>query len=175
MKIALFGFMGAGKSSLGKALANKTGYKFIDLDRAIEEKTGKSIHRIFDEEGEIKFRQLEHEILKEIIKKDYTNIILALGGGSIVQPTNRKLLEIKEFQKIYLDVNPEVLVERLMKHKNERPLLTSIEDKTLPEYIKALHLSRKATYEKAADIRISIERENFEQVLEKIYLYLNLN
>ncbi len=175
MKIALFGFMGSGKSTLGKALAEKNAYVFIDLDEAIETKTGLSISQIFEAKGEIVFRKIEHQVLKDIVKRDYTNLILSLGGGTIIQPTNRKLLEVKNYKKIYLDVQTDVLIERLLKQKNERPLLTKVPEEKLQDYINALFLSRKSIYENASDIRISIEKENFEQSLEKISLYLNLN
>ncbi len=175
MKIALFGFMGSGKSTLGKALAEKIGYDFIDLDEAIEKKTGLTITQIFEVKGEIAFRKIEHQVLKDIVKRDYTNLILSLGGGTIIQPTNRKLLEVKNYKKIYLDVQTDVLIERLLKQKNERPLLTKVSEEKLQDYINALFLSRKSIYENASDIRISIEKENFEQSLEKISLYLNLN
>jgi shikimate kinase len=93
MNIALYGFPGAGKTTLGKALATKLDYKFIDLDDEIEMHEAMSIEDIFEQQGEIAFRRIEHQVLKEIIRKDEKNLIMSLGGGAIINPTNRKLLE----------------------------------------------------------------------------------
>ncbi len=175
MKIALYGFMGAGKSSLGKKLAQKTGYDFIDLDAEIETYTGQSINDIFALQGEIAFRQIEHKVLKNIVKQDNDNIILALGGGSIIHPTNRKLLELKNFYKIYINVNISVLTERLKKDKDKRPLLKDLKEDEFEGYVKALFESRKNIYEKHADLNFKVGQESFGRTLERLYAYLNVN
>ncbi len=175
MRIALYGFMGAGKSSLGQKLAQKLGYDFIDLDTEIEAYTGKTINQIFASEGEIAFRRTEHLVLKNFIKQNRDNVILSLGGGSILQPTNRKLLELKEFYKIYINVDIDVLISRLKTQKQHRPLLKELKENEFTGYVKALFESRKQIYEKHADLNFKVGQENFETSLTRLYNYLNLN
>jgi len=175
MNIALYGFMGAGKTGLGKALAAKLGYSFIDLDDEIEMHEAMSINDIFKQKGEIAFRQIEHQVLKEFIRKDEQNLVLSLGGGAILAPNNRKLLEIRNYKNVFIDVNIDVLVKRLRTDRNKRPLLDNISDDIFENYIKALFESRKSTYEKHAHIIVPITKEDFDTSLEKIYLHLNLN
>jgi len=175
MRITLYGFMGAGKSSLGKALAKRLGYRFIDLDDEIQYVTGKSINDIFEHEGEIAFRKIEHQVLKEFIKRNEDNVVLALGGGAILQPNNRKLLELRDFLKVYLDVSVPELVRRLKEEKSHRPLLKNISDDDFEGFIEALHNSRKYVYEQYADLKLAVKNESFETVLNKLYMHLNLN
>ena len=175
MKLALYGFMGAGKSSLGSILAKRLGYSFIDLDKEIEKKTGMSIDEYFEKFGEINFRKQEHKILKEIISKDRENILLSLGGGTILQPSNRKILDLTEYKKIYLDTDLSILIKRLAKEKNTRPLIKDISADDFALFIEALWNSRKPIYEQAADIHVKIKDENMEQALEKLSLLLNFN
>ncbi len=175
MRIVLYGFMGAGKSVLGKALAIKLGYDFVDLDIEIEKHTGKSISAIFEEDGEIVFRRIEHQILKELMKGNDDNVVLALGGGAVLQPGNRKLLELRDFFKIYLDVKVSELSKRLFLEKEKRPLLKNIPDKDFEGFVKALHDSRKAVYEQHADLHLHIGDEDFNTVLNKLYMLLNTN
>jgi len=175
MRIALYGFMGAGKSSLGQALARRLNYRFVDLDEEIIKYAGKSINKIFDEEGEIAFRKLEHQVLKDWIKRDNENLILSLGGGAILQPNNRKLLELKDFLKIYIDVSVPELIRRLKNEKDKRPLLKDINEKDFAGFIEALHNSRKDVYEQHADIKLRIDKEDFDTALNKLNLLLNVN
>ncbi len=175
MRITLYGFMGAGKSTLGKALAQRLGYSFLDLDAEIQYITGKSISDIFAQEGEIAFRKIEHKVLKEFIKRNEDNVVLALGGGAILQPNNRKLLELRNFLKVYLDVSVPELISRLKNDKQHRPLLKNISDTDFDGFITALHNSRKDVYEQHADLKLPVADENFETVLNKLYMHLNLN
>lgn len=175
MRITLYGFMGAGKTTLGKALAQRLDYRFVDLDAEIVKETGKSIPDIFAQDGEIAFRKIEHQVLKEFIKRNKDNVVLALGGGAILQPNNRKLLELRGFLKVYLDVSVPELINRLKNDKEYRPLLKDIPDADFDGFIAALHDSRKDVYERHADLKLSIANENFETVLNKLYMLLNLN
>jgi len=175
MNIALYGFMGAGKTSLGKALATKLNYLFVDLDAEIVKVTQQNINDIFNEKGEIAFRKIEHEVLKEFIKKNDTNVVLSLGGGTIIQPSNRKLLELRAYKPVFIDVNINTLIKRLKNDKNNRPLLRNIANNEFDNYIKALYASRKFSYDNYAEMKITVENENFNATLEKLYLYLNAN
>jgi shikimate kinase len=175
MKIALYGFMGAGKSTLGQALAQRLGYHFVDLDKAIEDYNAQCVNQIFETQGELAFRKLEHQVLKDFIKKNQDNVVLALGGGSILQPTNRKLLELRQYYKIYLDVSIDQLIKRLSSDKAQRPLLKDLTEEEFEGFVRALFESRKAVYEQHADLKLPISQENFFQALEKLTTYLNLN
>ncbi len=175
MRIALYGFMGAGKSSLGQKLAKQIGCDFVDLDTEIETYTGKTINDIFASEGEIAFRQIEHRVLKNYIKLNRDNVVIALGGGSIVQPTNRKLLELKDFFKIYINVDIDILIERLKFDKYNRPLLKNLKENEFDDYVRALFETRKNIYKKHADLNFKVGRESFETTLGRLYAYLSFN
>jgi len=175
MRIALYGFMGAGKTVLGQALAQRLAYDFVDLDVEIQRFTNKSINDIFASEGEIGFRRLEHRVLKDFIKENKDNVVLSLGGGTILRPTNRQLLNLRQFYKIYLNVDIAVLIARLQKDKAARPLLKHLSDEALPDYIRALFESRRMVYEQYADLKIAVTQDSFEGTLQKIYSYLNMN
>jgi shikimate kinase len=175
MKIALYGFMGAGKTVLGKALSERLHYNFIDLDNEIQSFAQLSINEIFENQGETAFRRIEHQTLKNIVKQQDDNIVLALGGGAVLQPFNRKLLQLTGYKTIYLNVDIQVLIERLKNDKNKRPLLKNIDNDSFSQYVIALFESRKNIYKKYADMEFIIGQENFETVLERLYLHLNFN
>ena len=175
MKIALYGFMGAGKSSLGKLLASRLGYAFFDLDKEIESFSGRTINEIFLQDGEIAFRRLEHRVLKQLVKNDLENSVVSLGGGTILQPQNRKLLELKSFYKIFLDVTVSQLYKRLKKEKSQRPLLKDISEEDLPGFIEALHDSRWKIYNRYSDLKLQIDKEDFNVVLDRLTMLLRSN
>jgi len=128
MNIALIGHMGSGKTILGKLIARKIKFKHIDTDGLIEKNSKKKIHEIFNQNGENSFRKIEEmTILNLTDKKD---IVLSLGGGSILSNKTRTLLREK-FTTVFLDVEISVLVDRLEKSSSKRPLLMgiNIEDK----------------------------------------------
>lgn len=117
--IFLTGFSGSGKSTIGPLLANSLGFEIIDLDKAIEQAAGKSINRIFAEDGEAAFRELELRTLESILTR--TNLVVSLGGG--VLENDRCFSLIREHGTlVYLKSSPEVLTMRLQ-HKTDRPLL----------------------------------------------------
>src|SRR5688500_7831796 len=110
MKIFLLGYMGCGKSSAGKKLANKLGFEFIDLDEMIEKQYQKSVSEIFETEGENKFREYEHNCLKGLLDKE--NIVISLGGGTPCYYNNMELINTHG-TSIYLKMSTEVLASRL--------------------------------------------------------------
>lgn len=117
MRIYLIGMPGSGKSSVGKKLANKINYQYIDMDEYIENKLNKKIPLIFSEDGEAYFRLKEKEVLNDFLSLD--NVIISTGGGVIKDKSNKDLMNGKI---IFIDVDLSILENRL-KNDNTRPLL----------------------------------------------------
>src|SRR5210317_499188 len=119
LNISLCGMMGSGKSAVGKILANKLDYNFIDVDKMIEIKAKKTIKKIFEEDGEEYFRDLEEKITINILNHKET--IVSLGGGAIVNEKIRNTIN-KNSYNIYLNVDINILMKRL-KNSKTRPLI----------------------------------------------------
>ena len=149
MRIFLIGFMGCGKTTLGKKLAKHLNYNFIDLDSHIENKTTEKITEIFDKKGEQYFRDLEKESLNEICKMD--NMVLASGGGTPCFSDNMQTILAKGIC-IYLKMKSEDLAERLKKEKNNRPLINQLTGNTLIDFISEKLMEREVFYKKAHHI-----------------------
>ncbi|NLJ50948.1 MAG: shikimate kinase [Alcaligenaceae bacterium] len=159
--IILIGMMGAGKTTVGRALAKKLGRKFIDLDHAIVERCGVDIPTIFDIEGEEGFRKRENEVLQDVILNK--EIILATGGGAVLRPENRELM--KQYgQIIYLRVAVDELYRRVAKDKN-RPLLATPNPK---ERLAELLSERAEIYESSADHIIDSSGDSQNLIVEQI-------
>ena len=166
--IFLVGLMGSGKTTIGKIIAKKLNYKFIDSDALIEEKTGVKVPLIFEYEGEAGFRKRETRILSEIIKMN--SIVLATGGGIILSKTNRKLLS-KSSVVIYLNATIKELVKRLANDKN-RPLIQNVDkEKKLKELIE----QRGKLYESIADYIIQTKEKRASDIANEIILNLRTN
>ena len=140
--LTLCGMMGSGKSTIGKILAKKIGYDFVDIDKLIEEKAKKSINKIFEEDGEKYFRELEEKITLDILKKH--NTVVSLGGGAIINKRISNIIKMNSYN-IYLEVNLNILRQRLIKSKNRPLILKKNIDKTLKELL----LKREIFYKKA--------------------------
>ncbi len=171
IRIFLSGFMGAGKSRIGRALRDKTGVSFYDSDHVIEQKAGKTISRIFEEDGENTFRNLERETVKELAHKD-SALIIALGGGAVLQEENRKIMRETGYI-VYLKSSPQAIYDRV-KHKTHRPLLRiddaqNTKEKIL-EKIRSLLAERETIYEQA-DLIIERDGMEAEEVADKISAY----
>ncbi|MDO4288252.1 MAG: shikimate kinase [Eubacterium sp.] len=119
--IALIGFMGTGKTTLGKRLARKLGLEFVDTDQLIEMRQGKKISEIFADEGEAAFRQMERELLGELCARD--NLLISTGGGIVLDARNRECLKNNTFL-VTLTARPGSIYNRVKNGKN-RPLLES--------------------------------------------------
>jgi len=112
--------MGCGKSTLGKRLAEHLGLRFIDMDDYIEERNCKSVPQIFAEEGENGFREKERKVLREL--SEFIDLVIATGGGAPCFFDNMDLMN-QSGKTIYLNIPPEILTERLLNSKTERPLI----------------------------------------------------
>lgn len=125
--IFLTGFSGSGKSTIGPLLANSLGYEFVDLDKAIEQAAGKSINRIFSEDGETSFRALELQSIEALASRQ--ELVVSLGGGVL---ENDRCLDIIRTHGtlVYLKSSPEILALRLQ-HKTDRPLMKADDGRRL--------------------------------------------
>lgn len=160
--IILIGYMGAGKSTIGKALAQKRQIPFLDTDICIEERQGKKITEIFADEGEEYFRKLETNMLKELKEKAQTHVI-ATGGGLPIQAENQILL--KEIGVVfYLEVKKETILIRLNGDKSRPLLLGEEKEQKIERMLKIRH----PIYQQFADFCISTDEKNVESVAEEI-------
>lgn len=149
MRIFLIGFMGCGKSTLGRALAASLDMTFIDLDTYLEERYFKTIPQIFAEEGEANFRLKERKVLEEV--STFDQVIVATGGGAPCFFDNMELMNNSGFC-IFLDVEIDSLVFRLIHAKTERPLIKGKSPEELRHFIEELMQKRRPFYEKARHI-----------------------
>ena len=158
--LTLTGMMGVGKSTIGKILAKKLNYNFVDVDKLIEAREGSSISLIFKNKGEKYFRKIESEITLSELKKN--NLVISLGGGAFINNSIRK--NAKKFSiSFWLDVPIDKLIKRLKKNK-QRPLLSG---KNTNETIKKIYFKRKKIYYEA-DYRIKCNSLNSEEIVKII-------
>ena len=166
MRIFLNGFMGSGKSTTGKQLANELNYFFVDLDNFIEEKTFSKINSLFKQFGEAHFRSLENEYLKDLAV--YENIVIACGGGTISSVENEKWMN-KNGKTIFLNTDFKTIFKRL-NNENEiekRPLLKQMEKENFEKQLSDLYNSRILFYNKCA-IKINAQQNIVSAIIEKL-------
>lgn len=156
-KIFLLGFMGSGKSTLGKKLAIKLNVNFLDLDQFIEEQQEQTIQEIFKTKGEDFFREIERDCLKQVIALP-DNFIIALGGGTPCFYDNMELIN-KSGVSIYIKYNKGILAHRLMHSKKNRPLINNKNQEGLLEFIETTLLKREVFYDKSS---IILEKNNLK-------------
>ena len=167
IRVFLIGYMGAGKTTLGKAFARAMGLSFVDLDWYIEERFHKTVSQIFSDKGEGGFRELEKRMLHET--GDFEDVVISVGGGTPCFFDNMDYMnEVGE--TVFLDVNVKVLFRRLKIAKQQRPLLAKKTDeelmafieealqKRLPFYTKAKHVFNGEQLEDRRQIQQSVER-----------------
>jgi len=162
MVITLTGFMGSGKSCVGRSLAKRLGVRFVDLDEAVVRRSGLSIASLF-ENGEATFRAVELETLRSVLSRGRGDtFVLALGGGTLTIPEALSLV-LAETTSFYLKASPEVLLERAGRRSESRPLLDSDAEKRLS--------SREPDYEKAA-FTVTVEGKTPQMIAEEIAVLL---
>lgn len=146
IRIFLVGYMGSGKTTLGKPLASKLNLGFIDMDHFIEAGYKKTIPEIFETEGESRFRELEREYLQRLFELD--NIVVATGGGAPCFFDNMELIN-RNGTSIYLHMTVEALVSRLTQAGNTRPLLKNKTAEEIKDFIKTSLTQREPYYLRA--------------------------
>jgi shikimate kinase len=162
--IILTGFMGAGKSTVGRILASRLGYTFIDTDNCIVDREGCSITDIFAGKGESYFREVEREVLACELKQD--NQVISTGGGAVISSENRRMMRRSGYV-VNLNATPDSILARLGQEA-ERPLLQGAKN---IEYIEKM-LSEREPYYADSDIRIDTSGKNVEDVVREILLFL---
>ncbi len=165
MKIVLVGYMGSGKSTIGKLLADNLNYEFIDLDKYIESSEKMKIPKIFESKGEIYFRKKEFEYLNEILdtKDDF---VLSTGGGTPCYGENMNAILLATSNVFYLKVSIAGLINRLISEKEHRPLISNIPNEELPEFIGKHLFERSYFYSRANHNLLCDENSKEELVLE---------
>lgn len=166
--VYLTGFMASGKSTIGPILANTLGWDFFDLDKLVEQSANKSIRKIFEEDGEEYFRNLETETLKKTIELE--NYIIALGGGTIASEINIEIIKSAGFL-IYLDSSPEETYNRL-RFKRDRPALL-FDGEEEPSKIKFLEkinslLQTRIKYYNQANVKINTDNIPVGRTVDKL-------
>ncbi|KAA5824397.1 shikimate kinase [Algibacter amylolyticus] len=172
MIIILIGYMASGKTSIGKKLAKKLNYNFLDLDDFIEEKENMSVSEIFKTKGEIYFRKQEAHYLKALLESE-NNTILSVGGGTPCYSGNMDVILKSEHAKcIYLKATLPTLANKLLLKKAKRPLISHIETiEEMTEFI-GKHLFERSQYYSRAEIKVSIDNKTKDDVVEDIVLQL---
>ena len=173
-RIILIGYMGSGKTTVGKALSKETGMMFYDLDWYIESRMRKTVSQIFAEKGEEAFRKIEYNMLHEVA--EFEDVIISCGGGTPCFFDNMDYLN-QQGDVVYLKATPETLYKHLLMAKIERPLL---KDKTPEELIAYIteHLKERAPfYEKAhytLDVNVLDNTDKIATSVERIKSLLSL-
>ena len=166
MRIFLIGFMGSGKTYWGRLLSEKLNLPFFDLDEEVVNAEKKSITEIFAREGEEYFRLKEKEILHSIAENN-TRFIMSCGGGAPCYFNNIEYMH-KVGTTVWLNTSIDTLYSRLIKEKEQRPLLKNLTDDNLKIFIKKKFSDRKIYYEQA-DMKIEDENITLEKFIEKLF------
>lgn len=156
--------MGAGKSTIGKKLAKKLKFQFFDSDYEVENRTGVRIALIFEIEGEPGFRKRETGVIDQLTK--YSEIVLATGGGAVLDPVNRKYLSERGLV-VYLRAGIKQLLRRTARD-NKRPLLNT-DDRRMK--MEELLQERAPLYEQIADLIIDTDQQRVSQIVDEICKY----
>ena len=165
--IILIGFMGSGKTTIGKIISDKKNMRFIDMDLEIEKMENKKINQIFSENGEKYFREKESSLLKQLCS--LKNSVISTGGGIIENEFNIEILK-KQPYVIWLDANEDTIENNVKNEIEKRPKLK--EDDNLKLSIKDLLNKRYDKYKESANIRVNVNNKNVDQVVSDILVYI---
>jgi shikimate kinase len=160
--LVLVGMTGAGKSSVGRVLADRMDRTWVDTDQEIERQAGHTVREIFEAQGESGFRQVESEILETVLARKQSTVI-STGGGIILAPANRELLRDSSHRVVWLMADPSILLERLQLGMH-RPLLDVDPEGTLIR----MWEQREALYREVADVIVSVDGRSVSEVVEAI-------
>jgi shikimate kinase len=166
MKIILVGYMGSGKSTIGKQLSKSVGITFYDLDEIIQKTENETIKNIFETKGEVYFRKIESLIFRNFIKNT-NDFILSLGGGTPCYANNHEILQQQEIHSFYLKGSIDTLVDRLFYEKENRPLIAKLSESELEEYIRKHLFDRSYYYLQSKEV-VVIDNKSIETISDEI-------
>ena len=166
MKIFLIGYRCTGKSTIGKILARGLNFDFFDMDQIIEQKTGSNIRQIVEKQGWNRFRFLEKQTI--LNTKNYDNIVIATGGGIVIDPDNVKFIKNSGFS-IWLDADIKTIIKRLKSDEKTLSSRPSLTNNNLLKETKELLNIRNPLYKKSAHARIDTTIHNPEEIVNIIY------
>ena len=172
MKVILVGYMGSGKTGVGRCLSGLLGIPFRDLDEEISKAENREISEIFESAGEIYFRKRESESLIDLLKSE-GDYVLAVGGGTPCYGKNLEYMKrAEEVRLVYLKTSLEILKNRLFKERASRPLISHLESPDVLEDFIRKHLFERTHYYRQADITVETDSKEIEEVAEEIRRYL---
>ena len=170
-KVILIGYMAVGKSTVAGVLSSKTGINYVELDELIEKKCNLNIDQIFKSKGEIYFRKIEHEIFTQLVENEQ-RLIISTGGGTPCYADNHLRLNFKNTLSIYLKASLPILVERLKLEKNKRPLVASLANEELMEFVAKQLFERSYFYNQATYV-LDTDNKNADMISQEIIELLN--
>jgi shikimate kinase len=165
-KIILVGYMGSGKTTIGKLLSEYIEIPFYDLDILIENEEGKSIPTVFLEKGEIYFRKLESKLFNDFVKAN-DSFVLSIGGGTPCYANNHLILQNEDIDSFYLKNSVEALANRLITERQSRPLISSLSDDDLQDYIRK-HLFERNYFYFQSKKTIETENKSKSEIVNEI-------
>lgn len=166
-KIILLGYMGSGKTTIAKLLAQKMGYPFIDLDQMIETQENLAVPEIFAQKGEIYFRKIEHRLFNKLMASQ-DRFVLSLGGGTPCYANNHELLNVSGIASVYLKASLETLEQRLIGEINKRPLLAKLTGDDFKESI-AKHLFERSYFYNMATHSVKVDGKSPDEIVSEIH------
>jgi len=166
MKIFLVGFMGSGKTTIGRRLSGRIGFDFVDTDCFIEMQQGLTVFEVFAQYGEAAFREMERNILLEMQKIEYA--VVSTGGG---MPCHKDNMDIMRSigRVVYLKTSPQTLTRRLLRSHTERPLIMGKTERELQQYITEKLVEREPFYSRA-HIAMQTEHFSMEKLMQSLHL-----
>lgn len=171
IRIILIGYMGAGKTTVGKALAQELNLTFYDLDWYIEERYRRTVPQLFAERGEVGFREIEKRVLHEVA--EFEDVVISSGGGTPCFFDNMDYMN-GQARTVYLKASSDVLFRHLKMGKTERPLLKNKTDEELKQYIQDSLAAREPFYSKAQYMLDVTLLENYEKIKDSVRLLREL-
>lgn len=165
MNIVLIGFRGSGKSTVGRALADRLGWSFVDTDAIIQERTGKTIREIFTDSAEEGFRSLEAQVCAEVALPDEQ--VISTGGGVILRPENVSALRANG-RLVYLTAPPEVLWKRIFNDLHRHTTRLRMDSATGFQQVRGAMAFRDPLYTQAADAIVETEGRDVDTIVQRV-------